>query len=115
MSFYLLGFQDIDKSKVMVVGGKGANLGEISKVEGILVPDGFCVSIAAFRKVMGGSPSINELLDRLSFLKVDARCRCRAFHKHRDRYRRGRRSGCKLSLSEPSLRVPVIPFIIGLN
>ncbi len=40
MSSYVLGFQDIDKTKIMVVGGKGANLGEISKVEGIRVPDG---------------------------------------------------------------------------
>jgi hypothetical protein len=31
MSSYVLGFQDIDKTKIMVVGGKGANLGEISK------------------------------------------------------------------------------------
>jgi hypothetical protein len=27
MSSYVLGFQDIDKTKIMVVGGKGANLG----------------------------------------------------------------------------------------
>ncbi|HYX49554.1 MAG TPA: hypothetical protein VE843_07415, partial [Ktedonobacteraceae bacterium] len=27
MSSYVLGFQDIDKTKLMVVGGKGANLG----------------------------------------------------------------------------------------
>ncbi|MEO6891864.1 MAG: hypothetical protein ABI456_19865, partial [Ktedonobacteraceae bacterium] len=31
MSSYALGFQDIDKTKLMVVGGKGANLGELSK------------------------------------------------------------------------------------
>jgi Pyruvate phosphate dikinase, AMP/ATP-binding domain len=41
MNSYVLGLQDIDKTKIMVVGGKGANLGEISKVEGIRVPDGF--------------------------------------------------------------------------
>ena len=27
MSSYVLGFQDIDTTKIMVVGGKGANLG----------------------------------------------------------------------------------------
>jgi pyruvate,water dikinase len=28
MSSYVLGFQDIDKTKIMVVGGNGANLGK---------------------------------------------------------------------------------------
>jgi phosphoenolpyruvate synthase/pyruvate phosphate dikinase len=37
MSPCVLGFQDIEKTKITVVGGKGANLGEISKVEGIRV------------------------------------------------------------------------------
>ena len=41
MNSFVLGFQDIDKTKLMVVGGKGANLGELSKIEGIHVPDGF--------------------------------------------------------------------------
>jgi pyruvate,water dikinase len=70
MSSYLLGFHDIDKTKVTVVGGKGANLGEISKVEGIRVPNGFCISTEAFKKIIGQTPSISELLDRLSLLKV---------------------------------------------
>jgi rifampicin phosphotransferase len=73
MSSYVLGFQDIDKTKIMVVGGKGANLGEISKVEGIRVPDGFCISTEAFKKIIGETPSINELLDQLSLLKVGDR------------------------------------------
>jgi len=73
MSFYVLGFQDIDKTKIMVVGGKGANLGEISKVEGIRVPDGFCISTEAFKRIIGETPSINELLDQLSLLKVEDR------------------------------------------
>ena len=69
----MLGFQDIDKTKITVVGGKGANLGEISKVEGIRVPDGFCISTDAFKRIIEETPSINELLDRLSLLKVDDR------------------------------------------
>ena len=31
ISSYVLGFQDIDKTKIMLVGGKGANLGEVFK------------------------------------------------------------------------------------
>ena len=31
---YVLGFQEIDRSKFMAVGGKGANLGELSQDQG---------------------------------------------------------------------------------
>lgn len=50
MSYYVFGFQDIDKTKLMVVGrgGRCANLGEPFKIEGIHVPDVFCISTEAF-------------------------------------------------------------------
>ena len=73
MSSYVLGFQDIDKTKLRVVGGKGANLGELARIEGIHVPDGFCVSTEAFKSIIGETPSINELLDQLSLLKLEDR------------------------------------------
>jgi rifampicin phosphotransferase len=73
MSSYVLGFEEIDKTTIMAVGGKGANLGEISKVEGIRVPDGFCISTEAFKRIIGETPSINELFDQLSLLKVEDR------------------------------------------
>jgi rifampicin phosphotransferase len=73
MSSYVFGFEDIDRTKIMVVGGKGANLGEISKVKGIAVPDGFCISTEAFKRIIGDTPSIDELLDQLSLLKVEDR------------------------------------------
>jgi len=31
MSSYVLGFPDIDKTKIMLVGGKDANVGEVFK------------------------------------------------------------------------------------
>jgi pyruvate,water dikinase len=71
MSSFVLGFQDIDKTKLMVVGGKGANLGELSKIKGIRVPDGFCISTEAFKRIIGETTSIKELLDQLSLLKVE--------------------------------------------
>jgi pyruvate,water dikinase len=67
----VLNFKDIDKTKLMVVGGKGANLGELSKIEGIRVPDGFCISTEAFKRIIGETSSIKELLDKLSLLKVE--------------------------------------------
>ncbi|WP_448265475.1 phosphoenolpyruvate synthase [Nostoc sp. DSM 114159] len=73
MSSFVLGFQNIDKTKLTFVGGKGANLGELSKIEGILVPDGFCISTEAFKRIIGETSSINELLEQLSHLLVEDR------------------------------------------
>jgi rifampicin phosphotransferase len=74
---YILGFQEIDRTMLSVVGGKGANLGELSKVEGIDVPEGFCISTEAFKRIMGESSSINKLLDQLSRLRVGDRDKIR--------------------------------------
>jgi pyruvate,water dikinase len=73
MSSFVFGFQDIDKTKIRAFGGKGANLGELARIEGIHVPDGFCISTDAFKRIIGETPSINELLNRLSLLKVGDR------------------------------------------
>ncbi|HEY1350373.1 MAG TPA: phosphoenolpyruvate synthase [Ktedonobacteraceae bacterium] len=70
MSSYVLGFQEIDKTKLMLVGGKGANLGELSQIEGIRVPDGFCLSTQAFKRIIGETPLLNALLDQLALLKM---------------------------------------------
>ncbi|WP_223280385.1 phosphoenolpyruvate synthase [Nostoc sp. PA-18-2419] len=60
-------------TKLKVVGGKGVNLGELTKIQGILVPDGFCISTEAFKRIIEETSSINELLDQLSLLKVEDR------------------------------------------
>jgi phosphoenolpyruvate synthase/pyruvate phosphate dikinase len=73
MVCYVLGFQDIDQTQVAVVGGKGAHLGELSRIEGIRVPAGFCVTTDAFHRIVAEAPSIDAGLDRLSRLKPDDR------------------------------------------
>ena len=40
----VLGFADIDQTQRPLVGGKGANLGELSRIEGVRVLDGVCIS-----------------------------------------------------------------------
>jgi pyruvate,water dikinase len=49
---YVLRFQEIDRTHVAVVGGKGANLGELSRIDGLRVPAGFCVTTHAFRRAV---------------------------------------------------------------
>ena len=78
MDCYVLGFQEIDQTQVAVVGGKGANLGELSRIDGLHVPAGFCVTTDAFRRIMAAAPSIDERLDRLARLKPDDREAIRA-------------------------------------
>ena len=70
---YLLGLEEIGKEQAALAGGKGANLGELSRIDGIRVPDGFCVTTDAFRRVMGTVPRIDNLLGRLSGLDSDDR------------------------------------------
>ena len=69
----VLCLREIDQTQVAVVGGKGAHLGELSRIEGICVPAGFCVATDAFRRIMEDTPSIGDRLDRLSRLNPDDR------------------------------------------
>src|SRR3954468_13606330 len=73
MGRYVLHFEEIDQTQVAVVGGKGANLGELSRIEGAGVPAGFCVTTEAFQRIVAEAPSIDTGLDRLAGLKSDDR------------------------------------------
>ncbi|WP_312422083.1 phosphoenolpyruvate synthase [Anaerospora hongkongensis] len=73
MSSFVLGFHDIDKTKLAVAGGKGANLGELSSIEGLHVPAGFCITTEAYKKIIEETPAVKELLKQLSLLTVGER------------------------------------------
>jgi phosphoenolpyruvate synthase/pyruvate phosphate dikinase len=77
MGSYVVGFQEIDQTEVAAVGGKGAHLGELSRIEGVRVPAGFCVTTDAFRRITADAPSFDEQLDRLSRLGPDDRAAIR--------------------------------------
>jgi pyruvate,water dikinase len=67
----VLGFHEIDEAQFTIVGGKGARLAELSRIDAIAVPDGFCVTTAAFDRVVAAAPQIREHLARLSRLGPD--------------------------------------------
>jgi phosphoenolpyruvate synthase/pyruvate phosphate dikinase len=73
MSSYILDFQEIDKTKLALVGGKGANLGVLSRISGIQVPDGFCVTTEVYKEIIATNEPFNSLLDQLAVLKGDSR------------------------------------------
>jgi rifampicin phosphotransferase len=70
---YVVGLEEVDKTQVALVGGKGAHLGELLRIEGVRVPAGFCVTTDAFRRIMAEAPSIDHWLDLLSRPNADDR------------------------------------------
>ncbi|MEK5143268.1 phosphoenolpyruvate synthase [Paenibacillus sp. FSL M7-0134] len=73
MSSLVLGFQEMEKTQFLLVGGKGLNLGELSKIEGIPVPEGFCVTTVGYQKAIEQKETYYALLDRLTRLKAEER------------------------------------------
>ena len=65
---YVVGLTEIDRTQVALVGGKGAALGELSRIAGIRVPPGVCVTTHAWRRAIAQAPAIDDRLDRLSRL-----------------------------------------------
>ncbi|MGC4875979.1 rifamycin-inactivating phosphotransferase [Micromonospora sp. DT43] len=70
---YVRGLDEVDETHVAIAGGKGARLGALSRIDGIRVPAGFCVTTDAFRRALADVPSLDDRLDHLSRLKPDDR------------------------------------------
>ncbi|SHN63814.1 phosphoenolpyruvate synthase [Desulfitobacterium chlororespirans] len=64
---YTLFFNDIDQKDLPLVGGKGANLGEMTKA-GFPVPDGFCVTTTSYQEFL----NINNLHEYIAETIKDA-------------------------------------------
>ncbi|WP_369133924.1 PEP/pyruvate-binding domain-containing protein [Modestobacter sp. I12A-02662] len=61
--------RDLDAGSVPVAGGKAANLGELLRA-GFPVPDGFCLTTAAYRE-MAAAAGLTDVLDGLAALAPD--------------------------------------------
>lgn len=70
MDKYVLNFNEIDKSDLHYVGGKGANLGEMTKA-GFPVPQGFCVTTKAYRNFLKTRVEMDELFNLLDQVSYD--------------------------------------------
>ncbi|UED87952.1 rifamycin-inactivating phosphotransferase [Streptomyces profundus] len=70
---YVRDLREVDETRIALVGGKGAHLGGLSRIDGVRVPDGFCVTTDAFRRIVAQAPSIDDPLDQLSRLDPDDR------------------------------------------
>ncbi|MFI7382901.1 rifamycin-inactivating phosphotransferase [Streptomyces sp. NPDC049813] len=63
---YVVALGEVDETQVALVGGKGAHLGALTRIEGIRVPDGFCVTTEAFGRAMAQAPSLDGPLGELA-------------------------------------------------
>lgn len=71
MLTYTLSFTEISKQDLPLVGGKGANLGEISKISNVKVPPGFCITTEAYQYFVTASPALAGFLDQLNDLSSE--------------------------------------------
>ncbi|RDZ12352.1 phosphoenolpyruvate synthase [Priestia megaterium] len=73
MNSLVLSFQEIEETQLSLVGGKGLNLGALSKIQGIQVPEGFCVTAVGYQKALEQNETFQALLNQLTMLKADNR------------------------------------------
>ncbi|MED3398337.1 phosphoenolpyruvate synthase [Bacillus wiedmannii] len=73
MSSFVLDFQEIENTQLSLVGGKGLNLGELSNIQGIQVPEGFCVTTVGYEKAIEQNEELQTLLQQLTKLKKEER------------------------------------------
>ncbi|HFU6606055.1 TPA: phosphoenolpyruvate synthase [Bacillus pacificus] len=73
MSSFVLDFQEIENAQLSLVGGKGLNLGELSNIQGIQVPEGFCVTTVGYEKAIEQNEELQTLLQQLTKLKLEDR------------------------------------------
>lgn len=66
----ILFFKDIDKNDTDVVGGKGANLGEMTKA-GFPVPNGFAITIQGYDEFLSENKIIDNIYNLLKTVDVD--------------------------------------------
>lgn len=71
MHTYTLSFTEISKQDLPLVGGKGANLGELSKINNVKVPPGFCITTEAYQYFVTTSPVLAGFLDQLNDLSAE--------------------------------------------
>jgi pyruvate,water dikinase len=72
MSEYVRWFEDLGKGDVLAAGGKGANLGEMTRA-GLPVPSGFVLTAAAYRAFLDQAGLREEINGRIADLDVDDR------------------------------------------
>lgn len=72
MNQYVLDFSEINKLSLPLVGGKGANLGELCRIPEINMPAGFCVTTQAYTDFVNTSEDFAGLLETLQTIDAES-------------------------------------------
>lgn len=75
---YVWDLRDVGETDIALAGGKGAHLGGLARIEGVRVPEGFCVTAEAFRRAVAEAPAVAGRLDELARLDPQDREAARA-------------------------------------
>jgi pyruvate,water dikinase len=73
MERFVLDFAELDKNSLALAGGKGANLGELCRIPGVAVPEGFAITTAAYAAFTATSRELPGLLAALRGVDAAAR------------------------------------------
>ncbi|MFC6650943.1 phosphoenolpyruvate synthase [Paenibacillus rhizoplanae] len=71
MGSLILELKELDHAPLRLVGGKGLNLGRLSQMEGIHVPDGFCVTTEGYQEATRHNEAYHALLERLTEMQAE--------------------------------------------
>src|SRR5438309_2364851 len=63
---FVLPIDQASAADIALVGGKAASLGEVSRIGGVRVPPGFCVTTDAFRDAVANTRGLSERIGELS-------------------------------------------------
>lgn len=75
---FVVWFNEVDKEDIAIVGGKGANLGEMTKA-GFPVPNGFIVTAPAYFHFLDEAKLRDDLRDDLHGLDVNDSAKLKRF------------------------------------
>ncbi len=67
---YIKWFNEIDKNDIPIVGGKGANLGELTQ-KGVDVPPGFCITAGGYKRFIELTNLEDKIKEKISDLDVE--------------------------------------------
>lgn len=63
---FVVDLDRVDRRRLDEVGAKAAHLGELSRLDGVRVPAGSCVTTAAYRRAVSAIAGFDDAVDRLS-------------------------------------------------
>src|SRR5512140_2650321 len=70
VQLFVLLLTDVDRSSLQLVGGKGANLGEMIHA-GFPVPSGFCITTMGYSRI-AAEAQIESLIDEVDRTPIDS-------------------------------------------